>query len=447
MTQLHLLQTLLLTTMGIPSFAIAQSADVSAFNGWWNGDHLTGNWGELRTRGESSGVTMFADFTADNLWNTTGGRETGHAYLQLLEFGVEFDLQSLTDWWRGGSAKASGIHVSATRGMTSLRVGDLNGASNIEAPEGARLYELWFAQTLLHDTITLQAGNLLADSYFAFNDGAEVLLNAGFGWSQFIAANTGTLVPAYPFAALGARIAWRPTDRVELQTAIFDGDALDNAEGDLADNPNGFQFKLHNHWFLVSEIDFRLNHEEGDTGLMGTYGVGGFYHSQDTDDLYTDVNGDPWIVSGLAPRRYDGIYGIYVTANQQVYQENHEQGLDIFARAAGLSDDRSLVSLVVDAGLAYTGFIPGRDFDVISAGFIYLGISENQTRTEETDSNVNGTPYDAFSDYEMVFEFTYLAWINNSWYVQPDLQYIVHPGGSAVLDNALVVGVRTGLSF
>jgi carbohydrate-selective porin OprB len=32
-------------------------------------------------------------------------------------------------------------------------------------------------------------------------------------------------------------------------------------------------------------------------------------------------------------------------------------------------------------------------------------------------------------------------------FVQPDLQYIINPGGDASVDNALVGGVRIGIAF
>lgn len=432
-----------LATVGL----IGHPAEPSPRNAWWHGDSASGQWGGLRDRAETRGVTFFADFTADNFWNTTGGLQTGHAYMGLLEFGVELDLEPLTDWWRGGTFKASGLHAHNIRGITIDLVGDLNGVSNIEAPEGTRLYELWLAQTLFNDTVTLQGGSMLADAYFAYNESAGTLVNAGFGWSQFIAANTGTIVPAFPFAALGARVAWRPIDQLEIQAAIFDGDSLDNAAGDIIDNPHGFEFNLDSQWFLISEIDWKLNHAEGDTGLKGLYRLGGFYHAQNVDDLYQDANGNSWIVSGMDPKYYQGTYAIYIAGEQEVFRENDDQGLSLFARAAGLPSDRSLVHLVADIGLSYTGAIPGRDRDVASAGIVYVGISDEHTRTEEVNNAVNGVSYDAFSDHEMVFEFTYRAQINNWWYVQPDVQYIVHPGGSAILEDSVVVGLRTGLSF
>ena len=60
-------------------------------------------------------------------------------------------------------------------------------------------------------------------------------------------------------------------------------------------------------------------------------------------------------------------------------------------------------------------------------------------------------------NYEAAIELTYRWEITDNWSIQPDLQYIIHPGanianpaspasGSAI-PNALVLGLRTALRF
>jgi porin len=56
----------------------------------------------------------------------------------------------------------------------------------------------------------------------------------------------------------------------------------------------------------------------------------------------------------------------------------------------------------------------------------------------------------------LAVELTYQAQIVSGWIVQPDFQYIFHPGGGAVdplnalvgpIPDAAVFGVRTQISF
>jgi len=49
--------------------------------------------------------------------------------------------------------------------------------------------------------------------------------------------------------------------------------------------------------------------------------------------------------------------------------------------------------------------------------------------------------------YEAVTELSYAMQLSPSVSLQPDLQYILHPGGSQQYGNALVVGVRAVVNF
>jgi porin len=60
-------------------------------------------------------------------------------------------------------------------------------------------------------------------------------------------------------------------------------------------------------------------------------------------------------------------------------------------------------------------------------------------------------------DYEGALEITYEARIAPWWLLQPDLQLVFHPGGhiqapppapsGQAIPNALVIGLRTGITF
>ena len=60
-------------------------------------------------------------------------------------------------------------------------------------------------------------------------------------------------------------------------------------------------------------------------------------------------------------------------------------------------------------------------------------------------------------DYEAAIELTYRWELADNWSIQPDLQYIFHPGANianpanpaslSTIPNALVLGLRTALQF
>jgi carbohydrate-selective porin OprB len=51
-------------------------------------------------------------------------------------------------------------------------------------------------------------------------------------------------------------------------------------------------------------------------------------------------------------------------------------------------------------------------------------------------------------DQETVLEWNYtFRFRNGAFFVEPDLQYIIRPGGTGQIPNALVVGAQVGFNF
>jgi porin len=51
-------------------------------------------------------------------------------------------------------------------------------------------------------------------------------------------------------------------------------------------------------------------------------------------------------------------------------------------------------------------------------------------------------------NYEAVIELTYrFDFRESALFIQPDFQYIVHPGGTTHLNNAPVFGLQLGINF
>jgi len=85
-----------------------------------------------------------------------------------------------------------------------------------------------------------------------------------------------------------------------------------------------------------------------------------------------------------------------------------------------------------------TGLIPERSADVLGLGIIYARISGDFAGAQP-DSPLWG--------HETVLEATYKIALTPWWSLQPDLQYVIHPGGSTEIPNALVLGIRIDLLF
>ena len=57
-------------------------------------------------------------------------------------------------------------------------------------------------------------------------------------------------------------------------------------------------------------------------------------------------------------------------------------------------------------------------------------------------------PTAGVQDYESVLEWTYrFRFHKNALFFQPDIQYVIRPGGTGKIDNALVLGCQIGVNF
>jgi len=77
----------------------------------------------------------------------------------------------------------------------------------------------------------------------------------------------------------------------------------------------------------------------------------------------------------------------------------------------------------VNGGLVYRGLIPARDDDYACFGVVYGKFSRNFARTVANAGE--GDP-----KYELVFEWNYKIQLTKFAFVQPDVQWVINPGGT-----------------
>ncbi len=86
------------------------------------------------------------------------------------------------------------------------------------------------------------------------------------------------------------------------------------------------------------------------------------------------------------------------------------------------------------AAPASKALLPDVADDVLTFGVAYAKISADAADADRDLLAANGPPQ-PIRDHEVVFELSYAAQIAPWWIVQPDLQYIVHPGGNVADPN------------
>ena len=122
-----------------------------------------------------------------------------------------------------------------------------------------------------------------------------------------------------------------------------------------------------------------------------------------------------------------------------VWQESpgSDQGLTLWS-AFVLSPQQNISRLPfqVNSGIVYRGLVPERDEDIAMLGFVYGEFSDDYAAT------VAGDP-----TFEIALEAGYRVQLTKFAYVQPNLQWIINPGGTGDIPNALVLGAQMGVTF
>ena len=307
----------------------------------------------------------------------------------------------------------------------------------------------------------MRVGQLAADDEFIASPTAGGLINGTFGWAGILAANMINGGPAYPLATPGRASRLKPTEELTVLAAVFSGDP---AGRDCNDNPqvcnrHGTTFSFSGGALWMGELQYAINQGKKAAGLPGVYKLGGWYATADFADQHFGLDAAGGVVSladptAAGPLNHRGNWGIYGVADQMVWRAD-ESSLNLFARGGVAPSDRNLISYYVDGGAGFKGLLPGRADDVLTFGVAYAKISSDAAALDQDTLSFTGPPY-PIRDEEVVFELSYQAQIAPWWIVQPDLQYIVHPGGNvpdpndptnATVVNAFVAGIRSTIKF
>jgi porin len=449
--------------LAAPITAAAQDADAAAApppTGLWERDTLTGDWGGLRTSLEEKGLKLGLNYIGEVLGNPAGGASHGAIYEGRLEMIADLDLEKAMGW-TGGLFHVNAYQIHG-RGLSANYLGNnLLTASNFEASRATRLFDLWLQQELFDGLASVRVGQIAADDEFIISQYGATFINATFGWPGFLAVNAVSGGPAYPLSTPGARVTVAPSKQLSFSAAVFNGDPAGPGPGNPQDrDPSGTSFRIGDGAFTIAEAAYAINQEKDATGLPATFKLGGFYHTGRFADPREDDTGlslaDP--ASSGRPATRHTHFGFYLVGDQMIWRKptTTDQGLGLFVRVAGDPSPGNQIKFYADGGLSYKGLLPDRADDVLGVAVAYAKLS-NEVRGFDGDSNRFNDTHRPIRDFETVLEVTYKAQMAPWWTIQPDLQFIFHPGGNIArpndpngtqaMPNAIVVGLRSAVAF
>ncbi len=419
---------------------VAQENDTSTQpTTWVNRSTLTGDWGGLRTKAEKAGVKLRAGLTTESAANPVGGKRQSARYTQQVDFGADFDLGRMAD---DPGAK---LQVTFTdrlgRSLSADAIGNLFAVQQLYgAGQNFRIIELNYQQNVIAGKLNFELGWSPAGDYFAslpvFCD-----FQNGFicGHPNPMTTNSGA--HNYPVGQWGARAKVNASQQFYFQTGLYQvnpNEGNSNRGLDLSFSSTGVLIPIEAGWLPGTR----------NGKYPGMYKIGGYYNSSDTPDVLQDIHGLSAGLTGGPFQMRNGRFGTYGMVDQVIERDASDFKRFLRIGAVGGIADRATAIYrdFVAAGGVRQGTFEHRDADFISVLFAYAQINPRLTRYQQ-DRNLAVPGSVAIQTYEMIAEIDYNVQIASWLSVRPNLQYVVHPGGTAKIPNAFVLGLHTGVTF
>ena len=207
-----------------------------------------------------------------------------------------------------------------------------------------------------------------------------------------------------------------------------------NGDPSIRDNSNnGVDFSMDGPLFAIGEIAYQPNSLPGECGLIGNYKAGFWYD----DSRFSDFN------TGEFERGNWGFYTLFDQVLVRFGEQESHRGFGI-AGSFLVSPDQAISQMpyFFTAALVTRGIFPSRPVDVAGLGVVFGQFSDDLQHAQELSRNVG------VQEHEMALELTYrLAFLKSALFFQPDLQYIIRPGGTGRIPDALVLGAQAGVNF
>ncbi len=380
---------------------------------WRSWPRASGDWASMRTSLEECGVEASGGITTDWAAAWRGGARNRDSVTSLFDFNLALDLDTLLSLPR----TIAFVDAYEIQGRApSNDIGDLQGVSNIQAPNTSQISEAWI-ETWIGDSLRLKVGKVDCNSEFAFTELAGELVNPSAGISPSIQS-----APTYPNPAASVNLFWTPTESSYLGLGVYDGAGAVGVNTGSQGISGFFRDDESDAYFTIAEFGFGWT--GGNSWGSGRMALGAWHHGEDFARFDGGVE--------------SGTFGCYSIFEQFVWRQNPDEpddprGVGVFASLGLADEDVAQVCLHAQGGLRWNGPLASRPDDVVSFLVSHAALSD--------------APGAGFAQDETTFELCWRLQITPSLAIKPDLQYVLHPSGDPSLDDALVGLLRVELTF
>jgi porin len=377
-------------------------------------------------------VTLFFDYYGVVQGNPVGGLRADAAFTQEMVFGGTVDLAKAVHW-DGASLRVSAAFASGYD--LSNAVGNFFTVSQAFVTPGMAFYELYLQQNLFDEKLQVRVGRMSSGDQFATLPAFGQLVSGGLDGNPSSLFSNAPFTSS-PVATWGATVAFNPTSEFYANSGVFQATSR---LGKAAYRGMDFSIREGDGVLVLQEVGWTptFGAEEasksgksslpGFAGLTGQFGVGAYYFN--------------FAVPKFSGGTQSNGFGFYAMGQQMVWRSraDGDRAVSLWGGVVySPQEEIAIMPVMGFAGAIWQGPIPSREKDAL----VFAWMIGNFSR-DYADSLGNAPR----PTYESVFEWTYIVQLNDNLSIQPDLQYIVRPGGSGAVGNALVIGLQFTAAF
>jgi porin len=393
-------------------------AAVNLFNG-------TGKLGEFLGIAPETGV-QFGGLLIGNTAFIMGGQGAGNAtYNNLAIVDLQVDLEK---FWGLSGASFAATFLQFDGGFTNSHEGVAIGFDGLtEGPplNRSELYQLWWRQKLLDDTLILRLGKSIP--YLDFGNVIKALpidrersppmvpaVTALIYAPIFVNPTMLGVMPGYYNSAWGVTGSFIPNDYY-ASVGVFDGSlARGRQTGDYAGPA------LDGYYFSIGEVGKVWGGDYPGKMAFGGWGQSGAFCAGLT--ATKGCEGQSRVQNGM-----QGFYTLLTNRVMSVDWANTPGAIIGFMQFGINNSQFMLVNQFVGGGLSAFGVIPDRDRDSLGLGFglSYMNPIEDSITPKRSSVSYQYPFYSRTN--ELVTQLYYQAHVFGDLYIQPVLSYVPHP--------------------
>lgn len=395
----------------------------------------------LRERLANHGFSFELTYKGEAMGNMSGGLSKGMDYTHEVRIAMLFDLSRLTKWEPLNGWFLHGIVMNREgRQVGWDHVGERNvlltEVWSIHGPAAARLADLYVEKSFLNNRININLGRIaLTHTYstsvllctFMTMCSAPMAIREPAGWS------------VYPKTSWGGTFRIRPTRDLILRTGVY-------RIGPKAADNTGWAWGSEPSTGIQTPVELTWEPFFGARNLPGHYKIG---YGHDTSP-YADMIGTipPAFAGAVHKRKEKARDTFYIEADQMVYRSHGQHqmaGGYVLAGFVHNTPSNSTFSNEFYAGASLLGVIPGRPFDRFGVMYSYYQLSPRTTYGQQLRQMAGmsmGEYVNAPQTHSAILEAYYGIPIMPGLVVTPEFEYMMRPGETSVIPNAVLAGLK-----